>query len=355
MSQWATLRLRFSGKFARWTASLLWCQASSVGLAENIRSVGVLGVLEGNVLVASAIDLIGGTPLIALDRIYRGPGRIVAKAEFLQPGGSVKDRAARAILLSARHDGRLRPGMPVVEMTSGNMGAGLAVVCATLGHPLVVTMSAGNSSARAKMLEGLGAEVVLVAQVDGNPGQVTGRDVEAAAEAALQLARKRDGFYVDQFHAAEGIKAHEITASEILEQFGAPVDGWVAAVGTGCTFMGVAKALKAANPATICRAVEPLGCRPLAGEAVTKARHLLQGIGYGSIPPHWNPALMDVSLAVSDAEAEQWRRKLASQEGLYVGYSAAANVCAAVNLLQLGRLRANAVVATVLCDTGLKY
>ena len=141
--------------------------------------------------------------------------------------------------------------MPVVEMTSGNMGAGLAVVCAALGHPLVVTMSAGNSSARAKMLEGLGAEVVLVAQVDGNPGQVTGRDVEAAAEAARQLARKRDGFYVDQFHAAEGIPAHEITGSEILEQFGGPVDGWVAAVGTGCTFMGVAKALKAANPATI--------------------------------------------------------------------------------------------------------
>ena len=94
--------------------------------------------------------------------------------------------------------------MPVVEMTSGNMGAGLAVACATLGHPLVVAMSAGNSSARARMLEGLGAEVVLVAQVDGSPGQVTGRDVEAAAEAARQIARERDGFYVDQFHATEG-------------------------------------------------------------------------------------------------------------------------------------------------------
>jgi cysteine synthase A len=307
------------------------------------------------VLTASAIDLIGGTPLIALDRVYKGPGRIVAKAEFLQPGGSVKDRAAKAILLAARYDGRLRPGMPVVEMTSGNMGAGLAVACAALGHPLVVAMSAGNSSARAKMLEGLGAEVVLVAQVDGSPGQVTGRDVEAAAEAARQIARERDGFYVDQFHAAEGITAHETTGSEILEQLGSPVDGWVAAVGTGCTFMGVAKALKAANSATVCGAVEPLGCRPLAGEAVTKVRHMLQGIGYGSIPPHWNPALMDVSLAVSDGEAEQWRRKVARDEGLYVGYSAGANVCAAVNLLQTGLLGANAVVATVLCDTGLKY
>ena len=101
---------------------------------------------------ASTLDLIGGTPLVALDRAHDGPGRIVAKAEFLQPGGSVKDRAARAIVLAARADGRLRPGMPVVEMTSGNMGAGLAVVCAALGHPFIAAMSAGNSPARARMI-----------------------------------------------------------------------------------------------------------------------------------------------------------------------------------------------------------
>jgi cysteine synthase A len=307
-------------------------------------------------LAASAIELIGKTPLIALDRIYGGSGRIVAKAEFLQPGGSVKDRAARAILLAAREDGRLRPGMPVVEMTSGNMGAGLAVVCATLGHPLVVTMSAGNSPARAKMLEGLGAEVVLVAQFDGSPGQVTGRDVEAAAETARLIARERDGFYVDQFNAAEGTIAHETTTGpEILEQLGRPADAWVAAVGTGCTFMGVARALKSANADTVCAAVEPRDSRPLAGNPVTNPRHMLQGIGYGSIPPHWDPSLMDLSLGISDAEAEQWRRMLAHREGLYVGYSAAANVCAATKLLESGQLRADAVVATVLCDTGLKY
>ena len=137
----------------------------------------------------SALDLIGNTPLISLDRIHAGPGRLVAKAEFLQPGGSVKDRAAKAILLAARADGRLKPGMPVVEMTSGNMGAGLAVACAALGHPLLVTMSAGNSPARARMLEGLGAEVILVPQVDGAPGQVTGADVQAAADMAAALAR----------------------------------------------------------------------------------------------------------------------------------------------------------------------
>jgi cysteine synthase A len=307
-------------------------------------------------LAASAIEIIGGTPLIALDRIYTGPGRIIAKAEFLLPGGSVKDRAAKAILLAAREDGRLKPGMPVVEMTSGNMGAGLAVACAALGHPLVVTMSAGNSPARAKMLEGLGAEVVLIAQVDGSPGQVTGSDVNAAAQAACAIARARDGFYVDQFNAAEGIAAHETTTGpEILAQFGGPVDGWVAAVGTGCTFVGVAKALKRANPGTVCAAVEPLNARPLAGEPVLDARHKLQGIGYGTVPPHWDPSLMDMSVGISDDEAEEWRRALAHREGLYVGYSAAANVCAAAKLLASGRLTADAVVATVLCDTGLKY
>jgi len=159
-------------------------------------------------VTSSALDLIGHTPLIALDRVHAGPGRILAKAEFMQPGGSVKDRAARAILLAARADGRLTPGAPVVEMTSGNMGAGLAVVCAALGHPLVVTMSAGNSPQRARMLEALGAEVVLVPQVDGAPGQVTGSDVIAATKIAQQIAAERQGFYVDQFNAHEGVQAH---------------------------------------------------------------------------------------------------------------------------------------------------
>lgn len=307
-------------------------------------------------MLVSPLDLIGHTPLVALDRVYDGPGAIVAKAEFLQPGGSVKDRAAKAILMAARQDGRLKQGMPVVEMTSGNMGAGLAVVCAALGHPFIATMSAGNSPARARMMEGLGAKVVLVPQVDGVPGQVTGADVVSAAQEAARIACDEGGFYVDQFNAAEGILAHETTTGpEILEQYGRPVDGWVAAVGTGCTFMGVARALKAAHPATLCAAVEPAGCEPLSGKPVAKARHIVQGTSYGTVPPHWDARLMDLSLTVTDAEVEHWHRQLAICEGLYVGYSAAANVCAAAKLLASGRVGGEATVATVLCDTGLKY
>jgi cysteine synthase A len=307
-------------------------------------------------IAASALDLISNTPLVALSRLHAGPGRLLAKAEFLQPGGSVKDRAARAILLAAKADGRLQPGAPVVEMTSGNMGAGLAVACAVLKHPLVVTMSAGNSSQRARMLEALGAEVVLVPQVDGASGRVTGADVAAAAEIAQRLAAERRGFYVDQFNAHEGVLAHETTTGpEIWTQAGGKVDAWVAAVGSGATFIGVAKALRQLNPRIFCAAVEPAGCQPLAGLPVEKTRHLLQGTSYGSVPPHWDAKLMDVSLTVDDDEVEHWRQMLATKEGLHVGYSAAANVCAASGLLRSGRLPVDAVVATVLCDTGLKY
>jgi len=304
----------------------------------------------------SALDLIGRTPLIALDRIHNGPGRLLAKAEFMQPGGSVKDRAARAIVLAAREDGRLAPGASVVEMTSGNMGAGLAVACAALGHPLVVTMSAGNSPQRARMLEALGAEVVLVPQVNGAPGQVTGADVNAAADAAQRIATERCGYYVDQFHASEGVQAHrETTGPEIWEQSSGRVDAWVAAVGTGATFLGVSAALRERNPRVICAAVEPEGCQPLAGLLITRHRHLIQGTSYGSVPPHWIGSQMDLSIPVTDEEVERWRRLLATKEGLHVGYSAAANVCATVALLSSGRLAADANAVTVLCDTGMKY
>jgi len=304
----------------------------------------------------TALALIGNTPLVALDRAYRGPGRIVAKAEFLQPGGSVKDRAALAIVEGAQAEGRLGPGQPVVEMTSGNMGAGLAVVCAVLGHPFVATMSAGNSPRRAQMLRGLGAEVVLAPQVDGVPGQVTGADVEAAARLAVEIARSRGAFYVDQFRNPHGVRAHEEgTGPEIWSQTGGAASGFVAAVGTGATFVGVAQYLKRQRPSLVCAAVEPEGAEVLAGKPVTKPRHLLQGTGYGTAPPQWAPELMDLSIAIGDAEAQEWRTRLGRLEGLYVGYSAAANVAAAAQLLASGRLPKNALVATVLCDTGLKY
>src|SRR5262245_44508365 len=162
---------------------------------------------------------------------WSNPASWVGRPNLSQGGvlaawGHVKDRAARAIIEAARADGRLKPSAPVVEMTSGNMGAGLAVVCAALGHPLVVTMSTGNSSQRARMLEPLGAEVILLPQITGEPGQVTGPDIAAAARVAEQLASERGGFYVDQFNAPEGKAAHKSgTAGELLAAVRVSVDG----------------------------------------------------------------------------------------------------------------------------------
>jgi cysteine synthase A len=304
----------------------------------------------------NALSLIGNTRLLALERVYSGPGRIFAKAEFSQPGGSIKDRAARAIIEDALRRKDLRPGQSVVSMTSGNFGAGLAVVCNVLGHPLVVTMSTGNSAQRARMILDLGAELVRVPQVDGTVGLVTGTDLAAAEAVAVQIAAERNGFYVDQFRDFNSVRAHEEgTGPELWKQLGGAIDGFTACVGSGATFVGTARFLKRQRPALVCAAVEPEEAQVLAGHSVRKARHLLQGTGYGAVPHCWEPNLMDMSLAVTDDEASDWRNRLARREGIYVGYSSAANVCAAIKLLCSGRLRSDATVATMLCDTGLKY
>lgn len=302
------------------------------------------------------LDLIGNTPLVELKNLDTGDVRVFGKAEFLQPGGSVKDRAARAIVAGARREGSLEPGQVVVEMTSGNMGAGLALVCAVLHHPFVAVMSEGNSPERARMMKGLGAEVILVPQVDGRPGQVTGADIKAAAETARGVAEERGGYYVDQFRNPHCVRAHEEeTGPEIWGDLAEQLSAFVASVGTGGTFIGVSRFLKSRKPEVLCYPVEPKGAEVLAGQPVHKATHLLQGTGYGSIPPQWQPELADDFLSVTDSETEEMRKELGRREGLYVGYSAAANVVAAVGLARSGRLPAGTVIATILCDTGLKY
>src|SRR5688572_15213161 len=149
------------------------------------------------------------------------------------------ERRARQIVRDAEHDGRLNGGQAVVEMTSGNMGAGLAVVCAATGHPFVAVMSRGNSPARRAQMEALGAEVVLVNQADGTPGKVTGADIEAAVVRARAIARDRGGLYVDQFNNPSGVRAHEMaTGPEIWQQTDGRVTAFVCAVGTGASLVG---------------------------------------------------------------------------------------------------------------------
>lgn len=304
----------------------------------------------------SALELIGNTPLVALNRLWSGPGRILAKCEFMNPGASVKDRVALSMVTAALASGELKPGEPIVEMTSGNTGIGLSVVSAILEHPLTLTMSAGNSPQRSAMMRELGARVELTPQVDGTPGNVTGTDLEEVEKRALQLSMETGAFYADQFNNLANSRAHEeTTGPEIWRQTGGRVDAFIALVGTAGTFSGVSRYLKGQRSGIQCLAVEPIGAEAIKGECVTKPAHLIQGGGYGKVPPQFTYDTMDGTISVSDDEVKQYKRLLAQREGLYVGYSSGANVAAAVKLLESGKLPHDAWVVTMLNDSGLKY
>ena len=308
-------------------------------------------------VLASALDAIGDTPLVELTRLGRElDGRILAKLEYLNPGFSKKDRIARQIVEDAEADGRLRPGQTVVELTSGNTGTGLAIVCGIKGYPFVAVMSKGNSMERARMMRALGAEVVLVDQMPGSvPGQVSGQDLALVEEEAQRIVQARGAFRADQFRLAGNMRAHLLhTGPEILRQTGGRFDAFCDFVGTGGSFAGCAAAFKRHSPSIGCYVVEPAGAAALKGEAVTNPGHRIQGGGYSMATlPLIDPAHVDGYLTVTDADAVTWARRLAAEEGIFAGFSSGANVAAAVQLLR-GAYRGKTVVA-MMCDSGLKY
>lgn len=312
-------------------------------------------------ILASAIESIGETPLIELSRLTNSlanglNGRILAKMDYLNPGFSKKDRIARQIIEDAEADGTLRPGQTVVELTSGNTGTGLAIVCGVKGYPFVAVISRGNSMERARMMSALGAEVIIVDQLPNSPpGQVSGGDLELVEHEAERIVRERDAFRADQFRLAGGFRAHYLqTGPEFIRQSGGSIDAFCDFVGSGGTFAGCAAAFKEFNPAIKCFVVEPAGAAVLAGEAVSHPNHRIQGGGY-AMPdlPLINRSHIDGYLQVSDEEAMETARLLARKEGVFAGLSAGANVACALRLLKTdfpGR-----TIAVVLCDSGLKY
>ena len=307
-------------------------------------------------VLPSVAATIGQTPLVALDRLARGlPGRVLAKLETVNPGGSVKDRIALGIIEAAERDGRLKPGGTVVELTSGNTGIGLGIVCAVKGYRMVAVMSEGNTLERRRMLEAVGAEVVLVPQAGRpRPGQVSGADLEKVEQKTRELVKRLKAFRPDQFLNPDNVAAHEHgTGREIWEQTKGRVDAFCALVGTGGTFVGVARALKARNPAIRCYAVEPASAPVLAGKRVRNPRHKLQGGGYAFVPPLWEPACCDGFLTATDAEAVRLARRLGREEGICAGFSSGANVIAALRLAR--DAKPGETIVTVIADTGLKY
>lgn len=305
----------------------------------------------------SVAEAIGDTPLVDLQRITKNlDGRILLKLEYLNPGHSKKDRAARRIIEEAEKSSALRPGQTVVELTSGNMGTGLAIVCAARGYPFVAVMSKGNSPERARMMRALGAEVTLVNQgKDSRPGEVSGDDLKLADDEATRLTSERGAFRADQFgHSGNAAAHHDGTAPEIWKQSDGCITAFCDFVGSGGTFAGCARYFKEQNPDVSCFVVEPEGAAALGGELVTKPDHPIQGGGYSiSDLAQLNGVTPDGYLTVSSKDAIDCARRLAREEGIFAGYSTGANLTAALDLLN-GPLP-GATIAIIACDSGMKY
>lgn len=289
--------------------------------------------------------LIGNTPLVQLrDLAGESAATVLAKVEFFNPGGSIKDRACLHMIEAAEADGRLKPGMTLIEPTSGNTGIGLALVSAVRGYKLILVMPESMSMERASLLSSYGAQLVLTPAWEGMRG--------AIKEAESIVAQNPDYFMPAQFSNPANAEAHrQTTGPEILSAVEEEIDAFVVAVGTGGTITGVGEVLKAKNPQTQVIAVEPATCAVLSGGE--PGPHKIQGIGAGFVPEILNRDIIDRVITVSDDDAYKMAKTLAKQDGLLVGISSGANVWAAREVArELGKGK---TVVTLLPDTGERY
>ncbi len=293
-------------------------------------------------------ELIGNTPLLELTNIEKEQGlksRLVVKIEYFNPGGSVKDRVALAMIEAAEADGSLKPGGLIVEPTSGNTGIGLAWVASVKGYKLILTMPETMSVERQNLLKALGATLILTPGAEGMKG---------AIRVANELKEKHPGAIIpQQFENPANPEAHfRTTAEEIWRDTDGKIDYFVAGVGTGGTLSGTARGLKRHNPAIMAIGVEPAGSPVLSGGQA--GPHKLQGIGAGFIPRNFDPSVVDSIVTVADDDAIAASRLLARKEGLLVGISSGAALHAALNIARKDENAGKTIVA-LLPDTGERY
>ena len=290
-------------------------------------------------------DLIGSTPLVDLSSLTDGEARVLGKLEAANPGGSAKDRVARAMVDDAEHAGRLSPGGTIIEPTSGNTGVGLAMVAAARGYRLVLTMPDTMSVERRALAAAYGATIELTPGVEGMAGAVARAEELAAATPNSIIA--------GQFDNPANPRAHyETTGPEIWADTKGSVDVLVAGVGTGGTLCGSARFLKEQNPAVRAVAVEPAESQVFAGGAA--GPHAIQGIGANFVPGNFDRSLVDEIVPVSSADALATWRRLERELGLLVGISSGAAVAAALALAARPEYAGKTIVA-VLPDTGERY
>jgi cysteine synthase A len=275
---------------------------------------------------ADITELIGGTPLVRLNRLSKpGGATIYAKVESFNPGGSIKDRICLNMINEAERLGKLKPGGTIVEPTSGNTGIGLALVAAVRGYKLILVMPESMSMERASLLSSYGAQLVLTAAWEGMKGSIK--------EAESIVAQNPSYYMPDQFSNPANPDMHrKTTGPEIVNALDGRVDAFVAAVGTGGTITGCGEVIRERNPAAKIVAVEPAGSPVLSGG--DPGPHKIQGIGAGFVPKVLNRTLLDRVVTVTDDEAYQTAKLLAKKEGLLVGISAGANVFAAQKIAE---------------------
>ena len=293
-------------------------------------------------------ELIGKTPLLELcgyERSHAASAKILAKLEYFNPTGSVKDRAALYIVEEAERSGKLKEGTLVIEPTSGNTGIGLAAICAVKGYPLVLTMPETMSVERRKLLAAFGAKIVLT---DGKKGMA------GAIARAEELHRENENSIIaGQFVNPANVRAHyETTGPELWADTGGKIDFLVAGVGTGGTIGGTGKFLKEKNPDLKVVAVEPAGSPVLSGGKA--GPHGLQGIGAGFVPEILDASLIDEVIRVTEEEAFAASREIAVSDGVFAGISAGAAVHAA-RMVASRRENAGKTVAVIVPDTGMRY
>ncbi len=297
---------------------------------------------EMKLYYTNVLDLIGNTPLISLEQTTGL--NLYAKAEFLNPGGSIKDRIALNMIEQAEKDGRLKPGMTIIEPTSGNTGIGLALCGVRKGYHVIIVMPENMSEERKKIIKALGAELVLT-----DPKLSIGGSVDKA----LEIASSSDNYFVpQQFQNPANPDIHyRTTAVELSEQLGKKIDIYVSGIGSGGTLQGIAKYLLEKNPDCKIVAVEPKNVSALLGDE--PGLHQIQGIGDGFIPDILDTSIITDIVEVSDDDAINTARELARVQGLLVGTSSGANVWAAKQMAE--KYGKDKVIATVLADRAERY